>query len=430
MFYKGGNDVIFKGIKIMKMNAQPVRGTKDYLPQEVELRDYIREKIEETYKAFGFNKIHTPIMEDIERLNKSDGGENLSMIFKLLKRGQKLDLSKADLNEDDLVDSGLRYDLTMPLSRYFANNRQFLNMPFKSIQIDQVFRAERPQKGRLREFFQCDIDIIGDNSVNAEMELIAATTSALDSIGFSDFTIRINDRRILTDMILSAGFNAEDVMSVCIIFDKLDKIGLDGVKAELMEKEYPADVVAKFMSIVEDVEGDALMAVEKYCQNTEVVQNLKKVLDFANAISNGQFTAVYDKSLVRGMGYYTGMVFEIASAKFGSSVAGGGRYDEMIGKFLGESVPAVGFSIGFERICAILLEEGFIPPVKDKVVLAYNGEDDFAEVAKKVRELQNKGKIVTVLKRSKKFGKQVDALVATGYKSMINFADGSEKALA
>lgn len=414
----------------MKLNAQPVRGTKDYLPKEVEIRDYLRSKIEETYKSFGFHKINTPIMEDIERLNKSDGGENLSMIFKLLKRGQKLELDKENLSEDDLVDSGLRYDLTMPLSRYFANNRQFLPQPFKAIQIDQVFRAERPQKGRLREFFQCDIDIIGDASVNAEMELIAATTSALDNIGFSDFTVRINDRRILTDMILAAGFSAEDVASVCIIFDKLDKIGLDGVKAELMEKEYALDLVEKFMAILGEANDDALQTAEKYCSNPDVFANLKKVLDFANHIANGKFTAVYDKSLVRGMGYYTGMVFEIVSPKFGSSVAGGGRYDEMVGKFLGESVPAVGFSIGFERISAILMEEGFVPPSKEKVVLAYNDEDDFASVALKARELMAEGKIVTMLKRSKKFGKQLDGLIAEGVSRMLDFATGNEKLLS
>lgn len=414
----------------MKLNAQPVRGTKDYLPKEVEIRDYLRSKIEETYKSFGFHKINTPIMEDIERLNKSDGGENLSMIFKLLKRGQKLELDKENLSEDDLVDSGLRYDLTMPLSRYFANNRQFLPQPFKAIQIDQVFRAERPQKGRLREFFQCDIDIIGDASVNAEMELIAATTSALDNIGFSDFTVRINDRRILTDMILAAGFSAEDVASVCIIFDKLDKIGLDGVKAELMEKEYALDLVEKFMEILGEANDDALQTAEKYCSNPDVFANLKKVLDFANRIANGKFTAVYDKSLVRGMGYYTGMVFEIVSPKFGSSVAGGGRYDEMVGKFLGESVPAVGFSIGFERISAILMEEGFVPPSKEKVVLAYNAEDDFALVSLKARELMAEGKIVTMLKRSKKFGKQLDGLIAEGAAKMVDFATGNEKALS
>ena len=414
----------------MKISTQPVRGTKDFLPKEVEIRDFVRGKIEESYKSFGFNKINTPMMEDIERLNKSDGGENLSMIFKLLKRGQKLDLTKEGLCEDDLVDSGLRYDLTMPLSRYFANNRQFLNMPFKSIQIDKVFRAERPQKGRMREFFQCDIDIIGDASINAEMELIAATTSALDNIGFSDFTIRINDRRILTDMILGAGFNADDVMSVCIIFDKLDKIGIDGVKAELLEKEYDNAVVEKFISVISEAEDDALAVAEKYCQNKDVVNNIKKVLEFTNNISGGKFDAVYDKSLVRGMGYYTGMVFEIASHKFGSSVAGGGRYDEMIGKFLGESVPAVGFSIGFERICAILLDEGFTPPLNDKLVLAYNDDDSFADVNMKAKELQRDGKIVMMLKRSKKFGKQLDALIENGYSQMINFADGTVKELS
>lgn len=414
----------------MKMSTLPVRGTKDYLPKEVEIRDYLRTKIENTYKNFGFNKINTPMMEDIERLNKSDGGENLAMIFKLLKRGQKLDLSAPNLNENDLVDSGLRYDLTMPLSRYYANNRHLLPTPFKALQIDKVFRAERPQKGRLREFYQCDIDIIGDASVNAEMELIAATTSALNAIGFSDFTVRINDRRILTDMILAAGFGKEDVPSVCISFDKLDKIGLDGVKSELWEKEYAPDTVEKFMQMLSAADSDALATAEQYCVDKNVVANLRKVLDFANSISDGKFTAVYDKSLVRGMGYYTGMVFEIVSPKFGSSVAGGGRYDGMIGKFIGESIPAVGFSIGFERISAIFTEEGFVPPAKDKVVLAYEDSDNFAEVVMKAKFLQEQGNIVIMLKRSKKFGKQLDMLVADGAKTLINFADGSSKTLS
>lgn len=414
----------------MKMSTLPVRGTKDYLPKEVEIRDYLRTKIENAYKSFGFNKINTPVMEDIERLNKSDGGENLAMIFKLLKRGQKLDLSAPDLTENDLVDSGLRYDLTMPLSRYYANNRHLLPTPFKALQIDKVFRAERPQKGRLREFYQCDIDIIGDASVNAEMELIAATTSALNAIGFSDFTIRINDRRILTDMILAAGFDKDDISSVCISFDKLDKIGMDGVKSELLEKEYAPDVVEKFMQILSAADDDALAAAEKYCTDTNVVANLRKVLNYANQISKGKFTAVYDKSLVRGMGYYTGMVFEIVSPKFGSSVAGGGRYDGMIGKFIGESIPAVGFSIGFERISAIFMDEGFVPPANDKVVLAYEDSDCFADVVMKAKSLQEQGKIVIMLKRSKKFGKQLDMLVVDGAKTLINFADGSSKTLS
>lgn len=412
----------------MKINTLPVRGTKDYLPNEVEVRDYLHTKIEDTYKSFGFHKINTPIMEDIERLNNSDGGENLAMIFKILKRGQKLDLSKSDLSENDLADSGLRYDLTMPLSRYFANNKHLLSLPFKALQIDKVFRAERPQKGRLREFYQCDIDIIGDASIVAEMELIAATTSALENIGFSDFTVRINDRRILTDMILSAGFTSEDVGSICIIFDKLDKIGQEGVRSELLEKGYSTDVVERFMNILNDADENALSAAEKYCTNKDVVSDLKQILEFTNKISNGKFKAVYDKSLVRGMGYYTSMVFEIVSPKFNSSIAGGGRYDNMIGKFLGESIPAVGFSIGFERISAILLSEDFVPPAKEKMVLVY-AETPFAEVVEKAKNLQKQGKIVTILKRTKKFGKQLDMLVADGAKYLVNAEDDTVKTL-
>lgn len=423
LFVKEGN---FR----MKMNALPVRGTKDFLPYEMEIRDYVREKIEETYKGFGFHKINTPIMEDIERLNKSDGGENLSMIFKLIKRGQKLDLAKENLSEDDLVDSGLRYDLTMPLSRYFANNKENLTMPFKSIQIDKVFRAERPQKGRFREFYQCDIDIIGDKSVKAEMELILATTSALKAIGFSDFTVRINDRRILTDMIIAAGFGADEVASVCIIFDKLDKIGIEGVRAELAEKGYEEKTIEKFLEIIKNTEEEGLDGALKYCANEEVVKNLKEVIEFANSISEDNFKAVYDRSLVRGMGYYTGMVFEIVSPKFGSSVAGGGRYDEMIGKFLGESVPAVGFSIGFERISTIMIEEKVKVPTKEKIILICNQDDNMVDIYKKRMELMSEGKIVSVLYRSKKLGKQMDALIALGYSKACYFDTGDFKELS
>lgn len=414
---------------MMKVNAQPVRGTKDFLPAEAELRDFVQLKIADTYKQFGFQKIATPVMEDIERLNKSDGGENLAMIFKILKRGQKLDLTQENLSEDDLVDSGLRYDLTMPLSRYFANNRQFLNLPFKSIQIDRVFRAERPQKGRLREFYQCDIDIIGDASNRAEMELIAATTAALENVGFNDFTLRINDRRILTDMIKYAGFQDDDVMSVCIIFDKLDKIGLSGVQEELLAKEYAPEVVQKFIELISDAESEdeALNRAEEVCEDKTVVQKLRQVIDFAREIAYGRFKVVYDKSLVRGMGYYTGIVFEIVSPKFGSSIAGGGRYDNMVGKFLGESVPAVGFSIGFERICAILTDEGFVPKRSDGVILVYNDSDDFAEVVDKAKEFQTLGLRVDILRRSKKLGKQIDALIEqSGYNFMYTMGESDE----
>ena len=416
----------------MKISSQPVRGTKDYLPAEAALRDYLQGEIAATYRRYGFQKIGTPAMEDIERLNKSDGGENLAMIFKILKRGQKLDLSKENLSEDDLADSGLRYDLTMPLSRYYANNRANLRTPFKSIQMDRVFRAERPQKGRFREFIQCDIDIIGDSSLNAEMELIAATTNALLNIGISGFTLRLNDRRLLTGMIKAAGFAEEEVAAVCIIFDKLDKIGADGVKKELEEHGFAAEKIAAFAALVEKMSGneaEALEAVRAFAGDTAVADGLKRVLEFARGISGGKYQAAYDPSLVRGMGYYTGMVFEIVSPDFGGSIAGGGRYDNMIGKFLGETVPAVRFSIALEPICALLLDKGYQLPAQDKAVLVYNGEDDFAEVVRQARKLQERGMFVTMVKRGKKLGKQIDALVADGYNYMANAGEDNLKEL-
>lgn len=411
----------------MSINSNPVRGTRDYLPAEVRLRDHIQGIILETYKKFGFQRINTPIMEDIERLNKSDGGENLSLIFKILKRGQKLNLSQPGITENDLADSGLRYDLTLPLSRYFANNRENLIFPFKCIQIDKVFRAERPQKGRLREFFQCDIDIIGDDSVNAEMELIYVTANALQNIGFDDFTIRVNDRRILNDIIKSAGFSEEDIPSVCTTFDKLDKVGLEGVQAELLEKEYPQALVDKFMGMISGNELDDIATAGKFCSNPDVVSNVEKVISTIKSLSNGKFNIVYDKSLVRGMGYYTGMVFEIVSSKFSSSVAGGGRYDKMIGKFLGESVPAVGFSIGFERICEILKDMDTVNANTSKrLVVVYGNDDSFAEVLQKTEEFRAQNYLVSTLRRSKKLAKQLDALADDGCSFVYIFGEGGE----
>lgn len=410
----------------MSINANPVRGTRDYLPAEVCLRDYVQGIILDTYKKYGFQRINTPIMEDIERLNNSDGGENLSLIFKILKRGQKLDLTQSDLSENDLVDSGLRYDLTMPLSRYYANNRQNLILPFKCIQIDKVFRAERPQKGRLREFFQCDIDIIGDSSANAEMELIYVTASALQNIGFKGFTIRINDRRILNDIIKSSGFSEADIPSVCITFDKLDKIGIDGIKAELLEKGYNNDLVEKFIAFVSGNDLSDLAAVAELCSDKEAVANLQKVISTIQSLSGGKYNVVYDKSLVRGMGYYTGMVFEIVSEGFSSSIAGGGRYDRMIGKFLGEQVPAVGFSIGFERICEIIKDTNMINAnPENKLVLIYNDQDDFAAVINKAEELRSQYQ-VSVQRRGKKLGKQLDSLTENGYSFVFIFGESSE----
>ena len=408
----------------MSVSVLPVRGTKDFLPQEMIVRDYVQNVILQTYQAHGFKHIQTPIMESIERLSKSEGGENLSLIFKILKRGEKLQLNQPNLTENDLVDSGLRYDLTMPLSRFFANNRMALPTPFKCIQIGQSFRAERPQKGRLREFYQCDVDIIGDSSVASEIELIDTVTHTLLNLGFSGFTVRINDRRLLTRQIEQAGFAPADIPSVCMTFDKQDKIGEEGVRAELLEKGFKPDVVEAFMgSVMKD------MSVLPDSDD-EVVQRLKKVIEVAQRLAGNRFRVAFDKSLVRGMGYYTGIVFEIHSAQYATALGGGGRYDKMIGQYCGEQVPAVGFSIGFERICDLLLEKGFTPPQPQKhIVLVYAPEDNLTDVFVKAGELRNQGYVVALCVKNKKLGKQLDGYAQEGYTSFISFADGSEKPL-
>lgn len=400
----------------MPISDKPVRGTRDYLPEEVSLRNYLRQTILDTYRSAGFERISTPILESSERLAHSEGGENLNLIFKILKRGEKLKLDEPDLVESDLCDMGLRYDLTLPLVRYYANNRNELHDPFKCIQIDQVFRAERPQHGRLREFFQCDIDIIGDESSNAEIELIHTTATALRRIGFDDFVVRINDRRILHDIITSCGFTDYDVPSVCITFDKLDKVGLEGVRGELEDKGYATDVIDRFMGVVSDDAFDSVDNARKYVREPALIDELTHVIDTVQRISGGSYPVVYDKSLVRGMGYYTGMVFEIVSPALSSSIAGGGRYDDMAGKFLKHSVPAVGFSIGFERIFTILSEAGFkVPDRPHRRALLYGTDADFADVIAKADELREEGISVCTLKRSKKLGKQVYQLKTAGF---------------
>ena len=384
------------------MKTQPLKGMRDLLPREQALRDYIQGQILATYRAAGFQRISTPILEDMENLDKSDGGDNLNLIFKVLKRGDKLEHALASGDEKQLSDMGLRYDLTLPLSRYYAANRNELPSPFKVIQTDRVYRAERPQKGRLREFVQCDIDILGASSPNAEVELIDVTARALLKIGFTGFTVNINDRRILRAMLEKMGFAADQLDSVCISFDKMDKIGADGVKAELTEKGFAAEV-----------DDEALTA------------DLRYVIAASEKVAGGRYGIAYAPSLVRGQGYYTGMVFEVTCPQFSGAVAGGGRYDNMVGKFIGQQVPAVGFSIGFERVCGILLEQGYqIPGAKPKMALLYLKDADFAAVLAKAESLRADYD-VTVLPQAKKLGKQFGTLEAAGYNA-VAFADNDD----
>ena len=359
------------------MKTQALKGMRDLLPAEQTLRDYIQGKILETYRASGFERISTPMLEDMENLDKSDGGDNLNLIFKVLKRGDKLTAALNTGDPKQLSDMGLRYDLTLPLSRYYAANKDKLPSPFKVIQTDRVFRAERPQKGRLREFVQCDIDILGDSSPNAEVELIDVTTRALLNIGFTGFTVNINDRRILRGMLESMGFAADTLDSVCITFDKMDKIGADGVKAELTEKQLPEAAINALADFIA-AGAVTLDAVAARCADPAIADDLKYVLTTANALAAG-------------------------------------RYDNMVGKFLGTQVPAVGFSIGFERVCSILLEQGYqIPGAKQKIALLYGKDADFPAVLSKAAALRDTYN-VTVLPQAKKLGKQLGQLEAAGF---------------
>ncbi|MBR5047248.1 MAG: histidine--tRNA ligase [Eubacterium sp.] len=406
------------------MKITPVKGTNDYLPAQAELRDYLQRKICETYENCGFQRIFTPILEDIENLDKSEGGDNLNLIFKVMKRGEKLDKAIQAGDPDKIADMGLRYDLTLPLSRYYANNRSALPQPFKVIQIDKVYRAERPQKGRLREFMQCDIDILGSDSPSCEIELIHTTAKALLNIGICNFKVKVNDRRVLREVLLSAGFEAGQLDSVCITFDKLSKIGAEGVEKELEAKEFDKPVIDAFMQMI----GKApftLDYVKTLCKNTEYIDGLSRIIDTSNALAKGKYTVEYDMTLVRGQGYYTGTVFEIESLEFGSSIAGGGRYDNLIGKFVKEQIPAVGFSIGFERIFSILSERaGGCQDRRRKVVLFYE-EGEIAEAIGKAEELRTDYS-VALFAKPRKLGKFLNRLEEQGYDGFLVFGKDEE----
>lgn len=396
------------------MKATPVKGTRDYLPKETEIRDYLQNIIMETYSSAGFQRITTPIIEDSVNLDKSEGGENLNLIFKILKRGKKLDSALAGEHptEKELADMGLRYDLTLPLSRYYANNRNELLSPFKVIQMDRVYRAERPQKGRLREFMQCDIDIIGNESRDAEIELILTTTKALNRVGLSDYKVKINDRRILSDIFAYAGFSTEDNEKLAIIFDKQDKIGIDGVKAELEENGFNQTCIDKFIALFAD--GTlTLDSVANICDASYVTE-LQRIIDAVTTVSKGTIPVEFCPSLVRGQGYYTGTIFEVEAAGYSGAVAGGGRYDNLIGKFLNEDIPAVGFSIGFERIFGILMEQNYSIPNRKKKIAVFYDTDTYAEALIYAEDLRN-DYIVSVIARPKKLGKYLNKLETQGF---------------
>ena len=400
----------------MALNKKPVTGMKDVLPAEMQIRDYVMSVIKENYRKFGFTPIETPCVESIENLSSKQGGENEKLIFKILKRGDKLNLSTAQ-SEADLVDGGLRYDLTLPLARYYANNAAVLPKPFKALQMGSVWRADRPQKGRFRQFVQCDIDILGEPSNLAEIELILATTTTLGKLGFSGFKVRINERRILKAMAVYAGFAEDELDNVYIILDKMDKIGKDGVKEDLIVNGFATDKVEKYMALFDGIENAAdgiayLGETLADCLNPDVIKSLSEIKESVSSTVDTDFEIIFDPTLVRGMSYYTGTIFEIEMPQFGSSVAGGGRYDRMVGRFTGQDTPACGFSIGFERIITILMDENFqIPDQAQKVAyLVEKGiaTEDLCRVIAKAQQERANGRQVLVVRmnKNKKFQKQ------------------------
>ena len=416
----------------MALKKKPVTGMKDMLPREMEIRDYLIGLIKETYKTYGFCSIETPCVEHIENLCSKQGGDNEKLIFKILKRGEKLKIDTAK-EENDLVDGGLRYDLTVPLARYYANHSNELPAPFKALQIGNVWRADRPQKGRFRQFMQCDIDILGEPGNLAEIELILATTAMLGKLSFQNFTVCINDRNILKAMAAYSGFREDDYDEVFIILDKMDKIGLEGVAAELGEEGYAKESIDKYLELFEllkdrkDVAEGVAFLKDKLGDflDQEVADSLTEIATAVNATKNAEFTLVFDPTLVRGMSYYTGTIFEIAMPELGAACGGGGRYDKMIGKFTGNDVPACGFSIGFERIILLLMESGFKIPERPKRV-AYLVEKKYpaeklVDVMKQAKEARENGQQVLVVRMNKNKKFQKEQLSKEGYEEFEEF---------
>ncbi len=412
----------------MALLKKPVTGMKDILPREMEIRNYVMDQVRETYGRFGFTQIETPCVEHIENLCSNQGGENEKLIFRILKRGEKLKLEEAK-DSSDLTDSGLRYDLTLPLSRYYANHMNDLPSPFKALQMGNVFRADRPQKGRFRQFMQCDIDILGDATNLAEIELVLATTTLLSKLDFSGFTVRISDRRFLRAMAQHCGFPESDFDKVFIILDKMDKIGEDGVREELLKEGYAAENVDRYLSLFKMGNDSNAIAELKEALGEALpegtAESLMAIIDTVNASKTGNFDVRFDPTLVRGMSYYTGTIFEIEIAEFGSSIAGGGRYDGMVGKFTGNNVPACGFSIGFERIITILLDREFkVPEAGERVAFLIDKKmpsDRIPAIMKEASDLRAEGRTVLVsqMMKNKKF--QKDNLEKSGYTDIRDF---------
>ncbi len=403
--------------------TEPPRGMRDILPEEAELRDRTAQTILGVYRTHGFRRIETPALESIQLLTGGEGGENEKLIFKVLKRGDRLDIAGAT-SEADLVDLGLRFDLTVPLARYYANNHAKLPKPLKAVQIGPVWRAERPQKGRFRQFTQCDIDILGVTSEVAEIELILATTEALTALGLEGLTVRINDRRVLTAMARWCGFDEARHDSVFIALDKWDKLEPSAIADELRQAGHPAPAIERMLDVFTKLKGggglEPLSAYVKDAETQAAIHGLKEIIEAART----QTSVSFDATLVRGMSYYTGPIFEIAAEGFSSSIAGGGRYDRLIGKILGQDVPATGFSIGFERVISILMDrKGGRADGSKRLALVFEETADLAPILEYAHKRRQEGWAVSLELSAKRRGPQRAALAGQGFDSIVEWPD-------
>ena len=411
----------------MKFDTNPVRGTVDYLPAEMDIRSYAEQVILKTYKQNGFLQIKTPILESLNLLTSGDSGDNQKLMFKTVKRGDKLDLTKPNLTENDIVEEGLRYDLTVPLVRFFINNREKLPTPFKAIQIDEAFRAERPQRGRVRQFTQCDIDILGDATPMAEIELMYAYMCSYKALGFEKLTFKLNDRRALNQIIIGSGFNEDKVIDICISLDKFDKIGFDGVSAELLQNGYEEtkvlDLMSKFKKLKSlENNNEKLEALKSMSVTDDVIGSLKTIIDTASAFKFDGYKIEYDACVIRGQGYYTGTVIEVFDDEFGRAIGGGGRYDKMIEKFAGIPIPAVGASIGLYSVVMLLNERGFKVPTQ-KLALVFDKNTPYTDVLKAKIELMKKGFDTSAFAFPKNFNNFADKLKQNGYDKLVKISD-------
>jgi histidyl-tRNA synthetase len=394
---------------------------RDLLPDDAATRDHVLSAITGVYRQFGYQRIETPALEDIARLRSGEGADNEKLIYEVLRRGLPPVIEEGT-ELASLVDLGLRYDLTVPLTRFYANNQAQLPTPFRSLQVGPVWRAERPQKGRYRQFYQCDIDMIGEPSVLAEGELIEATVAALSAIGLDEVTVRLSDRRFLSELAAAAGIPAENSAGFFVVLDKLDKIGWDGVRTELAglgltpgQVDAATERIAALTDLTSaklaDVVTDALPGLRP-----EVIEDLAATAAVLDGLG---MSWAFDPTLVRGMGYYTGQIFEISSPGSASSIAGGGRYDNLIGRWLGRGVPACGFSIGFERIVDLLGN----PVSREALAVLTEPGVAVADALAVARELRQGGRVVEVIGRSGKLGNQLKRLEAAGFTAWLSLRE-------